>query len=210
MAHRTPTQPVETGVVVDPRDVMDDFNTLVQEMNGYLDGNNVGYLQVTAAKIANEAFVYLFDNPQAAINQTIPQGDAGVWSDVTLLSTTIDVDDGEVQADAHINVTNVVAVPHHEKCAAQLIINGVVVGVTGWVHQSRIKTVLFMTGSLPVPAGTATISVQVRHWSDVWVLIDDVNNGTGNPSTVQAYNPAYTQHDLVVASGNVVGYHRKA
>lgn len=209
MAHREPLQALETGVVLDPRDVMQNFNELAREINGNIDRDNLQTGAVTGSKLESEGVVMVFDNPQEGSPlHTIAVGSTGQWENITGMSVTDTVDDGEIIVDADVNYEWAGATQSNQKCQFRTLVNGVQIAETGWGHTNRLKTVHSMTGSWPVVAGSVTVQVQGRAWNDPWYHLGDVNNGR-NTSATKAFNLSYTLDALNIVAGNIVCVVRK-
>lgn len=209
MAWRWPAQIIETGVVVDPRDFVRNQMEFVGEFNGKLDRDNVGLDEVASSDLATQALVSAGSNPQSGSPlQTIPAGQAGEWTDVTTLQTSVTTDDGEIIVDSDLNMVWTPAAVINDKWEARTLVNGSVIASTGWTHLIRTASTRSMTGSSPVMKGTTTIQVQVRAWSDPWTGLSTITNGTATNS-IRTLNTGYTLGTLYVYAGNVVWVHRK-
>lgn len=204
MAYREPLQAVETGVVLDPRDVMVNFNELAREVNGHIDRDNLVTGAVTSAKIATQEIVYLFDNPvEASPVYTVAAGATGQWEDITDMSKTVTLPGGDLIVDTDVNFTWSEGT-YSEKCQFRTLVNGVQIAETGWFQIRREQTVANMTGSAVITAGSNTVSVQVRAWRDPYYHMSDVNNGLNKAATSQ-YNITYTLNTITITAGNIVG-----
>jgi hypothetical protein len=213
MAWRILAQAIESGVVVDPRDVVRNESELAQELAGLLDRDNVGLTQVTPAKPVAQAFVAAGSNPQSgAPLQTLLAGQSGIWTEFSSISVTPTLSDGEVIVDADVCASAVMTAPWTgagaERWQARLLINGATVAYTGWTSFARLQTTVSMTGSAPVTTGTCAIQVQVRAWTaPIWSI---PSFGIGKDTTnTFANNPIYTGYDLQLLAGNIVWVNRK-
>jgi hypothetical protein len=204
MAYREPLQAVETGVVLDPRDIMVNFNELAREVNGHIDRDNLVTGAVTSAKIATQEIVYLFDNPvEGSPVYTVAAGATGQWEDITDMSKTVTLPGGDLIVDTDVNFTWSEGT-YSEKCQFRTLVNGVQIAETGWFQIRREQTVANMTGSAVITAGSNTVSVQVRAWRDPYYHMSDVNNGL-NKAATSTYNIAYTLNTITITAGNIVG-----
>lgn len=212
MAWRYLARAVETGVVIDPRDFVMNQTEFAAEFNGLLDRDNIATAGLVAADFEAATFVEArYDNALGAPLQTIDAGAGGSWVEITDVTTSFTVDDGELIVDADINVEwPATAVPTNNKWEARLLINGNAVAHTGWGHQVRLKGAQALTGSCSVSAGTATVAINVRAWADPWTELDAYDSG--NMADVEAafmLNPMYTTFDLDILAANLAIIHRK-
>lgn len=217
MAWRYDEQVVETGVVVDPRDLMLNVDGYAREMNGFLDRDNVGVGQVTSAKIANLSLLFAGSNPQGdgylggAVIQSLGAS-CGQWVEITSLQKSLGVNDGEVIVDADVNVETapgiLLTAPYNNKWRAKLVVDGVPIAHTDWVHEVRRMTTVSMTGSLPVITGTAIAQVFIQNYAEPWTLITAITHGRGQKDTYRA-NPLITSIALDVWTGNIVMVNRR-
>ena len=205
MAWRWLAQAVEEGVVVDPRDFVRNENELAQEFGGYFDRDNVGPEQVTPAKPVAQAFVLATSNPQEGSPlQTLPAGQTGIWVEITDMTTTADVREGEVIVDADVSCNAGSAyISRNNLWQARMTINGVPCAYTGWVQFNRLQTCVSMTGSAPVQTGSVSVQVQVRMWGAPFYHLTDLNNGV-DWAVLFNYNLTQSTGDLQVLAGNVV------
>lgn len=209
-------QAIESGVVVDPRDIDACLAGLAGEMNGHLDRDNMSGEAVDEDKIQDQALVSIGDNQQydgGASLQTIPDHQTGQWIVLSDLTESVTTSDGELIVDADANLKweipgTVGDSSSNYKFEMRLLVDGNPIAHTGWCHHRRPRTGQSLTGSIPVAAGTHTIEVQIRAWSDPWYLLTNINNGTQIANT-KASNFGYTDRDIDLLAGNVVWVHRK-
>lgn len=208
MAWRWLAQAVEDGVVVDPRDFVRNENELAQEFGGYFDRDNVGPEQITPAKPVAQAFV-IADGSHATGSplQTLGAGQSGAWTEITSVTVTPDLEDGEVIVDGDVACQTTLTTPT-SKWQIRLLVNGYPVAYSGWVSFARRSTCVSVTGSMPIVTGSVAIQLQIRAWTDPQYHLTDLRNGDDTVN-VQLYNPTTTFVDLSIVAANIVYVNRR-
>lgn len=194
------------GVVLDPRDVMDNANVLARELNGFVDKDNVGEAQVGAAEVATGTFNTCGMTEATVFADSLAVGETGQWHDITELTTTVTTDDGRLTFDGWANyaVSSVFTANAQPAIEFRLLIDGQVVAETGWISLFREKGVVLLVGSIAVDAGS---HVGVLQWRSYGKPYRDVSALASGDASVDL--TPYPAVSVQLLAGKMIYRHQK-
>lgn len=176
------------GTTADPRELQLDIFELAREVNGFVDRDNVGELQITTAKVAAGTYNTVGSTEYENTTETLDAGETGAWKEISSLSTTVTTDDGRLHVEVWGNYEGLGAGTKYQGVVEfRLLINGEVIDETGWMSIIWEADTFFLQGSRPVDAGTAAVTVQWRGYGKPWTDLDDLAEGNA-PATADQRN----------------------
>lgn len=207
-------QAMQEGEVMDPRDLMRNVNELGAEMSGLLDGENIPAGRATTARLATKALMMTGSNPITADFALAP-GQIGTWQTIDAYTTTFTAPyDGCVDVIGLVNflwsgVPLVIATAtlFNDKCEFRMLVGGQVVASSGWFHCARTQATIRLVGMTYAPAGTVTITIQMRSYEALYKGVDDFRNGKPT-SALALNNPTQTQYTVTAKAANTLYKHR--